>query len=61
MEEKNLTTTEEVEAADTQDTDDVDYKALYEQEKAEKEKALADSKKWEGRFKTTKAKENQAK
>ena len=61
MEEEELTTTEEVEATDTQDTDDVDYKALYEQEKAEKEKALADSKKWEGRFKTTKAKENQAK
>lgn len=62
MEEENLTTTEEeVEATDTQDTGDVDYKALYEQEKAEKEKALADSKKWEGRFKTTKAKENQAK
>lgn len=61
MEEEVTTTEEEVEATDTQDTDDVDYKALYEQEKAEKEKALADSKKWESRFKTTKAKENQAK
>lgn len=61
MEDENLTTTEEETAADTQGTEweDVDYKTLYEQEKAEKEKALADSKKWEWRFKTTKAKENQ--
>lgn len=60
--EEEVKTTEEEMADETPDTDgDVDYKALYEQEKAEKEKALADSKKWEWRFKTTKAKENQAK
>ena len=38
--------------------DDTDYKALYETEKSEREKATADSDKWKDRFKSTKAKEN---
>lgn len=51
------TNVEEVDT-ETEDTDDVDYKALYETEKSEKEKALADADKRKGRFKKSKADEN---
>ena len=49
---------EEVETEESTENEEVDYKALYETEKEQKEKAEADSKKWKDRFKSNKAKEN---
>lgn len=46
---------QQVEGGDPQGTADPDYKALYEAEKEAKEKAIAESRKWEGRSKANKA------
>lgn len=50
-EKKTVEETEETKTEDEVETDNTDYKSLYEQEKAEAEK-------WKGRFKKSKANEN---
>ena len=46
---------QQVEGGEPQGTAEPDYKALYEAEKEAKEKAIAESRKWEGRSKANKA------
>lgn len=46
---------QQVEGGEPQGTAEPDYKALYEAEKEAKEKAVAESRKWEGRSKANKA------
>ena len=45
---------QQVEGGEPQGTAEPDYKALYEAEKEAKEKAIAESRKWEGRSKANK-------
>lgn len=46
---------QQVEGGEPQGTAEPDYKALYEAEKEAREKAIAESRKWEGRSKANKA------
>ena len=46
---------QQAEGGEPQGTAETDYKALYEAEKEAKEKAVAESRKWEGRSKANKA------
>lgn len=46
---------QQAEGGEPQGTAETDYKALYEAEKEAKEKAIAESRKWEGRSKANKA------